>query len=115
MVQDQIAYSIDLKFKRRNNNERKTDDLSIRLKNGRKVLIILDDMWNELDLKEIGIPFGENQRGGPGGCKIILTTRHRPVCKSMAIDDIISLGVLDKEEAWTLFKTNASSTMLLRK
>ncbi|XWS10820.1 hypothetical protein CRYUN_Cryun38cG0030800 [Craigia yunnanensis] len=84
--------------------EGKAEELWLRLKNEEKVLIILDDMWNELNLKEIGIPFGENHKG----CTIILTTRDIKVCNYMKSQVTVSLNVLDKDEAWTLFKMNAS-------
>ncbi|XVF79135.1 hypothetical protein PTKIN_Ptkin14bG0195500 [Pterospermum kingtungense] len=69
-----------------------------------KVLIVLDDVWKELNLKEIGISFNGNCQG----CKIILTTRRKQVCESMASQVTVRLDVLDEDEAWTLFKKKAS-------
>ncbi|XVF77632.1 hypothetical protein PTKIN_Ptkin14bG0061900 [Pterospermum kingtungense] len=102
-IQDQIADSLDLKFTKRT-QEGKAEELWVRLENEEKVLIILEDLWNELHLKKIGIPFDKNRKG----CKIILTTRHRSVCESMGSQVMVLLGVLDEEEAWTLLKITAS-------
>lgn len=57
-------------------------------------------MWNEVDLKEIGIPLNENGRG----CKIILTTRLMKVCESMECQVFVPIDVLDDYEAWDLFR-----------
>ncbi|KAL1118593.1 hypothetical protein V6Z11_D01G046100 [Gossypium hirsutum] len=61
-------------------------------------------MWNEVHLKEIGIPLNENRKG----CKIILTTRLMKVCESMECQVIIPIDVLDSEEAWALFRMKAN-------
>ncbi|XVF18485.1 hypothetical protein REPUB_Repub11eG0025700 [Reevesia pubescens] len=102
-IQDKIADFLDLKFEKET-VEGKAEELWLRLEKEEKVLIFLDDMWTELNLKEIGIPFEENRKG----CKIILTTRHGHVCEYMASEVTVSLGVLEDDEAWTLFKMNAS-------
>ncbi|XWS10822.1 hypothetical protein CRYUN_Cryun38cG0031000 [Craigia yunnanensis] len=102
-IQHKIADFLNLELKK-TTQEGKAEELWLRLKNEEKVLIILDDMWNELNLKEIGIPIGENHKG----CTIILTTRHIKVCDYMKSQVTVSLNVLDKDEAWTLFRMNGS-------
>ncbi|KAK8314979.1 hypothetical protein V6Z11_D01G207200 [Gossypium hirsutum] len=73
------------------------------------LLVILDDLWNEWnyndeDLKKIGIPLVENDKG----CKIILTTRNYNVCQHMSCEEIVHVNVLEDDEAWTLFEMNAN-------
>jgi disease resistance protein RPS2 len=68
-----------------------------------KMLIILDDVWEFIDLKEIGIPFGVDH----GGCKILLTTRRQGVCSSMVCQQRVLLSPLPEKEAWDLFRINA--------
>ncbi|KAK9177243.1 hypothetical protein WN944_029262 [Citrus x changshan-huyou] len=68
-----------------------------------KILIILDDVWNELDLKTIGIPVGD----GDNCYKILLTTRLQPVCDRMRCDPQIQLGVLKQEEGLALLREHA--------
>ncbi|XVF77646.1 hypothetical protein PTKIN_Ptkin14bG0063800 [Pterospermum kingtungense] len=101
-IQEKIADFLDLKLERAT-REGRAEELWLRLANKEKVLIILDDVWSELDLKDIGIPLGQNHKG----CTIIFTTRIRRVCKSMGSQIAVSLGVLDEDEGWNLFKMNA--------
>ncbi|XP_040938062.1 disease resistance protein At4g27190-like [Gossypium hirsutum] len=106
-IQDQIAYSLGLKLEE-NSPVVRARKLYGRLRNEKNVLIILDDLWKKLDLKEVGIPFGSQHKG----CKILLTSRSRNVVsnemgatKTFAVDD------LDEEEAWEFFKKMAGNSV----
>ncbi|XP_028790392.1 disease resistance protein At4g27190-like [Neltuma alba] len=68
-----------------------------------KILIILDDVWSNLNLQEIGIPINEN-------CRVLLTTRRRHVCVSMGCEKKFELSLLIEEEAWDLLKMHANIT-----
>ncbi|XP_073021730.1 probable disease resistance protein At4g27220 isoform X2 [Primulina eburnea] len=70
--------------------------LRTRLMDSKKKLIIFDDVWKSFEPEDIGVPYG--------GCKIILTSRLKDVCEKMEADKVIEVPVLDKEEAWTLFR-----------
>ncbi|KAJ0765431.1 putative P-loop containing nucleoside triphosphate hydrolase [Helianthus annuus] len=71
-----------------------------RIMNGEKVLIILDDIWEELKLEELGIPCGSEYMN----CKILLTSRSRDVCAAMNAQKNISVNPLQEGEGWTLFE-----------
>ncbi|XP_052288567.1 probable disease resistance protein At1g61300 [Citrus sinensis] len=66
---------------------------------GRKILIILDDVWKELDLETVGIP--------ANCCKILLTTRLQQVCDRMGCDTRIKLDALDQAEGLNLLREHA--------
>ncbi|GAY60970.1 hypothetical protein CUMW_206190 [Citrus unshiu] len=66
---------------------------------GRKILIILDDVWKELDLEIVGIP--------ANCCKILLTTRLQQVCDRMGCDTRIKLDALDQAEGLDLLRKHA--------
>ncbi|KAJ4967578.1 hypothetical protein NE237_019427 [Protea cynaroides] len=69
-----------------------------RLKKEKRILIVLDDFWNPLNLLEqIGIPYGNNY-------KVVLTTRQLEVCIQMKTQFNVEVKVLAKGDAWTLFK-----------
>ncbi|KAL0455885.1 UNVERIFIED_CONTAM: Disease resistance protein [Sesamum latifolium] len=65
-------------------------------------LLILDDVWNPIDLDRLGIPEPQVLKGG----KIILTTRSSDVCPQMA-DVTLKIEALNKDEAWSLFCKSA--------
>uniref|UniRef100_A0A2K2CCJ5 AAA+ ATPase domain-containing protein n=1 Tax=Populus trichocarpa TaxID=3694 RepID=A0A2K2CCJ5_POPTR len=100
-IQDRMADSLHLKFEK-TGKEGRASELWQRLQ-GKKMLIILDDVWKHIDLKEIGIPFGDDHRG----CKILLTTRLEHICSTMECQQKVFLGVLSEDEALALFRINA--------
>ncbi|XP_011010441.1 PREDICTED: probable disease resistance protein At4g27220 isoform X2 [Populus euphratica] len=100
-MQDQMAVILGLDFDGKSGKGR-AGRLWQRLQ-GKKVLIILDDAWKNIDLQEIGIPFGDAHRG----CKILLTTRLEHICSSMKCQQKVLLRVLSENEAWALLKINA--------
>ncbi|WRX25550.1 WD40 repeat - like 10, partial [Theobroma cacao] len=61
-----------------------------------------------LDLKEVGIPFGNQHKG----CKILLTSRDRDVLlDGMKAEKTFAIDVLDNEETWNLFKKMAGDSV----
>ncbi|THG03391.1 disease resistance protein At4g27190-like [Camellia sinensis] len=85
--------------------------LRARLKDVKKILVILDDVWAKLNLADVGIPFGNDHQG----CKIIITTRREQVCSSMGMEreriKIVHLDVLSEEDSWDLFRKNAGNVV----
>jgi hypothetical protein len=100
-IQVQMADSLDLKFVKESKGGR-ANELWQRLQ-GKKMLIVLDDVWKDIDFQEIGIPFGDDHRG----CKILLTTRNQELCSYLACQQKVLLSPLTDIEAWALFKSNA--------
>ncbi|KAI7728779.1 hypothetical protein M8C21_031624, partial [Ambrosia artemisiifolia] len=66
----------------------------------KKILVILDDVWEEFDIKEIGLASPL-----PNGFKLLLTSRDENVCKSMGVEasSIFRIAILEEPEAKTLF------------
>ncbi|KAL9403396.1 hypothetical protein Peur_000368 [Populus x canadensis] len=102
-IQHLMADKLSLNIKEKNTNPGRADLLRQRLKQVEKMLIILDDVWKYIDLKEIGIPFGDDHRG----CKILLTTRRKNVFSAMKCQQKVFLRELPEKEAWDLFRINA--------
>uniref|UniRef100_A0A6N2K8R6 AAA+ ATPase domain-containing protein n=1 Tax=Salix viminalis TaxID=40686 RepID=A0A6N2K8R6_SALVM len=101
-IQDRIADRLRLQFDVKT-KEGRADLLWQRLKKEKKLLVILDDVWKVVNLKEIGIPVGDDHRG----CKVLLTTRRRGICSDMECQQKVHLNILSENEAWDLFKINA--------
>ncbi|XP_004308393.1 PREDICTED: uncharacterized protein LOC101300767 [Fragaria vesca subsp. vesca] len=73
-----------------------------------KILIILDDIWERIELSSIGIPsYKELQKCNS---KVLVTTRIQNVCHAMECQEMITLNILSKEDSWTLFMRNARSS-----
>jgi disease resistance protein RPS2 len=98
-VQTQIAERLNLEVTTEEGMERIAIRLHHRLMNEDKFLLILDDVWEKVDLKTLGVPQPEDHKG----CKIILTSRRMEVCRSMMTDVDIKIDVLNDDEAWQLF------------
>ncbi|KAJ1432082.1 P-loop containing nucleoside triphosphate hydrolase [Sesbania bispinosa] len=93
-IQDEIADLLGLTLveKREPGRARR---ISLRLQDGERILLILDDVWARLSLEDIGIPLNADSRN----CKVLLTTRRQ-------------------QESWILLQKHAcidndSSTSLL--
>ncbi|KAL8533083.1 hypothetical protein ACS0TY_009362 [Phlomoides rotata] len=99
-IQGEIADQLGLKLEGTSLLSR-AQRLHRRLKGGKRILIVLDDVWKPLKLEELGIPC----ESGPEGCTILLTSRNRSVFTSMdmAEANILEMKILTEEEAWSLF------------
>ncbi|CAL5402457.1 unnamed protein product [Camellia sinensis] len=116
-VQGELASQLRLKL----DEYGRAGQLLNRLRNGQKTLVILDDVWEPLDLADIGIPTtddGNNEplnlpdigipftTGSDMGCKVVITTRKQRVCQMMQKSRELKnfpIDVLTKTEAWSLF------------
>ncbi|XP_077231544.1 putative disease resistance protein At4g27220 [Tasmannia lanceolata] len=102
-IQGELAEKLGMKFEE-DNEEVRAGRLLEKLKQEKKVLIILDDLWDRLDLTKVGIPCGGTQKG----CQIIITTRRLDVCSKMNCQkNIIEVKVLSEKDSWKLFKEKA--------
>ncbi|KAK0601875.1 hypothetical protein LWI29_028305 [Acer saccharum] len=101
-IQGQLADSLNLKLQEES-GEGRAERLYMRLKNEKKILIILDDIWEKIDLAVIGIPVDDHHKD----CKIFLTTRQKQVCIDMGCHSRIPLDVLNEEEGLVLFKRHS--------
>ncbi|XP_028051112.1 disease resistance protein At4g27190-like [Camellia sinensis] len=105
-IQGQLADRLNLELKGETEMG-KASKLWNRLNNGKKNLIILDDMWQELNLKTIGIPITD----GNNCCKVVITSRIRGVLEMMRVDRYVPMQVLLEKEAWALFKTKVGNSV----
>ncbi|XP_027156655.1 disease resistance protein At4g27190-like [Coffea eugenioides] len=64
-----------------------------------RVLVILDEIWKEVDFKSLGIPVSEK-------IKVIVTSQSPCVCRNMGAK-IVGVNALPEEEACYLFKAVA--------
>lgn len=96
-LQDDIASA--LMFGLYEEDERKrAAELSDFLGRKKNSVLILDDVWEYIDLQEVGIRLCVN------GCKLIVTTRSLDVCRKMGFHKNIRVVPLCDAESWDLFK-----------
>ncbi|KAH9754888.1 Disease resistance protein [Citrus sinensis] len=101
-IQRDIAEDLGLAW-HEETESRTASRLYEQLKNEKKILVVLDNIWKHLDLETVGIPFGDDYRG----CKLLLTARDRNVLLDMDSKHNFFIDNLNEEEAWRLFKTMA--------
>ncbi|XP_014633283.1 uncharacterized protein [Glycine max] len=123
-VQEDIAYVLGLRLEGEGENVR-ADHLRRRLKKEKEnTLIILDDLWDRLDLNRMGIPLDgdvddndkqglkgptkEKSLGDYKGCKILLTSRNKNVLTDkMEVKSTFCVEELDEKDALKLFRKEA--------
>ncbi|TXG48206.1 hypothetical protein EZV62_027500 [Acer yangbiense] len=97
-IQGVIAERLGLKF-HEDTEPVRADRLRKRIMQETKILLILDDIWKDLDLVAVGIPFGNNHVG----CKLLLTSRDMDLLNEMGSESNFFVDVLEEEEACNLF------------
>ncbi|KAH9696839.1 Disease resistance protein [Citrus sinensis] len=107
-IQREIAEQIGLTLDKETEFAR-ASMLYAQLKKSRKILVILDNVWTELHLKDVGIPFGDEHKG----CKVLLTTRGRDLLSRMGSEANFSIEILNEEEAWRLFEVKLGNDDLI--
>ncbi|XP_027174129.1 disease resistance protein At4g27190-like [Coffea eugenioides] len=100
-IQNQLAEQLRMKLKSEHSGRARAEQIYTRLINSdKRNLVMLDDIWEEVDLRSLGIPIRS------GKCKsltVVLTSRFSHVCRNMEAE-IFEVNALPKEEAWHLFK-----------
>ncbi|KAJ9160141.1 hypothetical protein P3X46_025572 [Hevea brasiliensis] len=100
-IQGTIADMLGMKLEEET-EEGRACRLRQRLINEKKILIILDDIWEQLEPEKVGIPFGSDHKG----CKLLLTSRREDLLsREMGTQASFELRVLSVAEAWSLFET----------
>ncbi|XP_034696472.1 disease resistance protein RFL1-like [Vitis riparia] len=75
---------------------------------GKNFVILLDDMWERLDLLEVGIPHLSDQTKS----KVVLTTRSEQVCNEMEVHKRMRVECLTQDEAFSLFCDKVGENIL---
>ncbi|GMN25193.1 hypothetical protein TIFTF001_000840 [Ficus carica] len=99
-VQREIAERLGLTLTERALRTR-AERIQRRLEQEKEILLILDDIWVKFALADVGISFGDDQRG----CKILVTSRFQHLLFDDHIDATINfqVGLLSDAEAENLF------------
>ncbi|KAG5552320.1 hypothetical protein RHGRI_010412 [Rhododendron griersonianum] len=100
-IQSKLADRLDIEFDAKSDEKGRATKLWNKFINGEKYLVILDDIWEEVDITAIGIPL---RKGSTTGCKVLLTSRNENLLTRMKVDKSFPIEELPTPDAWTLFK-----------
>jgi hypothetical protein len=99
IIQGEIAGFLNLKLDEESNTARAIR-ICLRIKSLEKILIIMDDVWTDINLEAIGIPSCDDHKG----CKMLLATRSEHVCNLMCFQRKIPLNLLLEKESLALMR-----------
>lgn len=108
-IQDQMADQLGLHFEEKSTIG-KAGRLYGRIRQEKAILIILDDIYKELDLAKLGIPSQDNHKleisteDNYTGCKLLLTSRNQNILQENVTQKDFRLEVLGDEESSRLFQ-----------
>ncbi|KAL6313617.1 hypothetical protein AAG906_006986 [Vitis piasezkii] len=74
----------------------------------KKFVLLLDDIWERLDLSKVGIPPLNHQ----DKLKMVFTTRSKDVCQDMEVTESIEVNCLPWEDAFALFQTKVGANTI---
>ncbi|KAF7151349.1 hypothetical protein RHSIM_Rhsim02G0094600 [Rhododendron simsii] len=106
-VQACIADMLGLKLVDRDSPMVRADLLRKRLlQDNKKVLVILDDIWEDFDLQAMGIPL----ECANTNFKLLYTSRTQDLWHDVQTKKEIPLQLLSEDEAWQLFREKAGDS-----
>ncbi|KAG7588056.1 P-loop containing nucleoside triphosphate hydrolase [Arabidopsis suecica] len=77
---------------------------------GKRFVLMLDDIWEKVDFEALGVPIPTRENG----CRVAFTTRSREVCGRMGDHEPMEIQCLEPGEAWELFKNKVGDNTLRR-
>ncbi|XP_062105380.1 disease resistance protein RPS5-like [Humulus lupulus] len=110
-IQNSIGEKITLSFGgdtwKNKTFQQKSQDI-FNVLNKKKFILLLDDIWERIDLVKVGIPLPNRQNGS----KLVFTTRSKDVCSRMSVDKQVEVKCLSREESWKLFEEKVGNEAL---
>lgn len=97
-LQDSIAKGIHVDLASNADVDTRKRSLSDNLKD-KNFLLVLHNLRNPLDLKELGVQFGNGK-----GSKVVFSTSNKRLIKAMNAEESIEMQRLSTDEAWELFR-----------
>ncbi|XP_017979050.1 PREDICTED: probable disease resistance protein At1g12280 [Theobroma cacao] len=104
-IDEKVGLSNEL-WKNKSCDEKVTDIFRILSK--KKFVLLLDDVWERVDLIKVGIPVPNKDNS----FKLIFTTRYLEVCGEMGAREKIKVECLSTYEAWKLFEEKVGEETL---
>ncbi|KAL2472895.1 putative disease resistance protein [Forsythia ovata] len=96
-LQSDIAHALKIDFSSETDEKKRAAQLFQTFHKKGRFVLILDDVWKQIDAEKIGIPSKRD------GCKLVITSRSEEVFHRMGCQRIIKVNTLFEQEAWELF------------
>ncbi|KAH9687093.1 Disease resistance protein [Citrus sinensis] len=108
-IQKKLAFDLGMEFDLNESILHRANRLRRGLKNEKRVLVILDNIWKKLEFEEVGIPSGDadekDTKDDQRRCTIILTSRSRDLLSiEMKSQKNFQIDALPPKEALQLFE-----------
>ncbi|KAI3962217.1 hypothetical protein MKX01_030767 [Papaver californicum] len=107
-IQNQIGEKLGISWREETEIYKRGSDIFKVLRN-RKFFLLLDDIWEGIDLERMGVSKNALEITGS---KIVFTTRNNQVCGDMEADKRIKIECLDEDQAWSLFQQKVKQEAL---
>ncbi|VVB11467.1 unnamed protein product [Arabis nemorensis] len=107
-IQQAIGERLGLSWDEKETGENRALKIYRALKQ-KRFLLLLDDVWEEIDLEKTGVPRPDRDNKG----KVMFTTRSMALCSNMGAECKLRVEFLGKEYAWKLFCDKAGRKDLL--
>ncbi|XP_039162748.1 disease resistance protein RPS5-like [Eucalyptus grandis] len=72
---------------------------------GMRFLLLLDEVWDHLNLKEVGIPSNDK------GSKVVFASRFYDLCHDMGAGELVHMNRLSDADAYKIFEEKVGQTM----
>lgn len=106
---DEIAQKVRLGGEEWKHKERSQKaDVLYNFLRKRRFVLFLDDLWEKVDLPEIGVPIPTTKNR----CKVAFTTRSQEVCARMGVENPMEIKCLEENEAFGFFQKKVGQTTL---
>ncbi|KAG6530566.1 hypothetical protein ZIOFF_012807 [Zingiber officinale] len=105
---------VGLKTLQESDDERTCGDKLFSFLKKRNCLLLLDDIWEHVDLQLLGMAHSVIEQGQQQQPRkvVVFTTRSETVCAQMKAEKKIKVRCLDSEQAWQLFEQNSDGDVL---
>ncbi|ESQ54686.1 hypothetical protein EUTSA_v10024353mg [Eutrema salsugineum] len=97
-IQQAVGASLGLSWDEKETGEHRALKIYRALKQ-KRFLLLLDDVWEEIDLEKAGVPRPDRENK----CKVMFTTRSMALCSNMGAEFKLRVEFLEKQYAWELF------------
>ncbi|XP_009103983.2 LOW QUALITY PROTEIN: putative disease resistance protein At1g63350 [Brassica rapa] len=94
-IQSEIARKVGLdgdEWKQKEKPKSQKADVIYNFLRKKRFMLFLDDIWEKVDLVEIGIPFPTTQNR----CKVAFTTRSKAICAHMGVEEPMEVKAENK-------------------